>query len=213
MTPQHRLTCRWLTIGILVFFIRLMIFRTVIDGTKHNARMAAIAPEIQRHQQQMVAAQKSGNQQELAVTQQSMLKLFSRHDVNPLRMLKVPIMQFPIFISMFYGLQRMGTAPLPGFLEGGFSWVTDLTVPDPYMILPLATVALTNIVVRVSMVATGGIELTSQVGGDGMGQSPSASGFQRHMKNFLTVFSIPMFYFVYNFPAVRGRVYLPLQAC
>jgi YidC/Oxa1 family membrane protein insertase len=50
---------------------------------------------------------------------------------------------------MFYGLRRMADAPVPGFIEGGFGWVTDLTLPDPYYILPITSAVLMNIVIRV----------------------------------------------------------------
>jgi len=33
--------------------------------------------------------------------------------------------------------------------EGGFGWVTDLTLADPYYILPITSMFLTNIVMRV----------------------------------------------------------------
>jgi YidC/Oxa1 family membrane protein insertase len=140
---------RWLTITAFVAFIRLFIFRTVIDVNKNNVKLQAIQPqmlEIQRRMKEATARKDTAEQQQCALAIRALL---TKHNVNPLKALKVPLMQFPIFISMFYGLQRMAAAPIPGFLEGGFGWVTDLTVSDPYYILPLTSVALTNWVIRV----------------------------------------------------------------
>lgn len=33
----------------------------------------------------------------------------------------------------------MAAAPLPSFKEGGFAWFTDLSVTDPYYLLPIIT--------------------------------------------------------------------------
>jgi YidC/Oxa1 family membrane protein insertase len=117
---------------------------------KNNVKLQAIQPqmlEIQRRMKDATARKDQAEAQQCGLALQSLLKT---HQVNPLKALQVPLMQFPIFISMFYGLQRMAAAPLPGFLEGGFGWVRDLTVADPYYILPLTSVALTNWVIRVS---------------------------------------------------------------
>ena len=90
------------------------------------------------------------------LAQGALQNLFKKHDVHPLRAMKVPLVQFPVFLSMFYGLRRLAEAPLPQFLEGGFSWVTDLTATDPYLILPALSVILTNVVIRVSDVVQRG---------------------------------------------------------
>jgi YidC/Oxa1 family membrane protein insertase len=47
--------------------------------------------------------------------------------------------QMPIFISFFVGLRRMANAPVDSFHTGGMMWFTDLTVCDPYYILPVIT--------------------------------------------------------------------------
>ena len=117
---------------------------------KNNVRLQAIQPQMQELQRRMKDASARKDQAEGQQCAMALRSLLTKHQVNPLKALKIPLMQLPIFISMFYGLQRMAAAPLPGFLEGGFGWVTDLTMADPYYILPLTSVALTNWVIRVS---------------------------------------------------------------
>jgi YidC/Oxa1 family membrane protein insertase len=79
-----------------------------------------------------------------SVTQANVRNLWKTHDVNPFRSMLVPLMQLPIFLSMFYGLRRLAELPFPQFLEGGFAWVTDLTMADPYCILPLTSILFTS---------------------------------------------------------------------
>ncbi len=83
------------------------------------------------------------------VLTQTLKNLLTEHDVSPVKPALVPMAQLPIFLSVFYALRRLSEAPLPQFKEGGFGWVTDLTLPDPYYILPISSMVLTNIMLRV----------------------------------------------------------------
>lgn len=46
--------------------------------------------------------------------------------------------QAPVFISFFIALRKMAYAPVPSMQTGGLWWFTDLTLADPYYILPIA---------------------------------------------------------------------------
>jgi YidC/Oxa1 family membrane protein insertase len=59
-------------------------------------------------------------------------------DIQP-QILYKKYFQMPIFISFFVGLRRMANAPVDSFHTGGMMWFTDLTVCDPYYILPVIT--------------------------------------------------------------------------
>lgn len=49
------------------------------------------------------------------------------------------LLQAPVFISFFFALRGMANLPIESFKTGGMLWFTDLTVPDPFYILPLIT--------------------------------------------------------------------------
>ncbi|KAH8019829.1 hypothetical protein HPB51_022563 [Rhipicephalus microplus] len=51
----------------------------------------------------------------------------------------IPLAQAPVFISFFFALRGMANLPMESFKTGGILWFTDLTVPDPFYILPLIT--------------------------------------------------------------------------
>jgi len=140
----------WATIAATTLMIRLLVFRLVIEGQKHNVRLQAVSPQMSELTDRMKVAAAEKDQVGQQLAQSALQGLFKKHDVHPLRAIKVPLVQFPVFLSMFYGLRRLAEAPLPQFLEGGFSWVTDLTATDPYLILPALSVILTNVVIRVS---------------------------------------------------------------
>ena len=53
----------------------------------------------------------------------------------------VPLIQIPISFSLFRLMRGMSTLPAPGFDTGGFLWIKDLTVSDPYYIMPIVQTA------------------------------------------------------------------------
>lgn len=62
-------------------------------------------------------------------------ELFIINKLNPLQTAFLSVLQFPIFLYVFLGLRSMGTY-FPEFSSGGALWFTDLSVPDPYFLLP-----------------------------------------------------------------------------
>lgn len=51
----------------------------------------------------------------------------------------LPMLQMPIGIGVFRLTGACADLPVPAFETGGFLWVTDLTMPDPYYVLPIAS--------------------------------------------------------------------------
>jgi len=60
----------------------------------------------------------------------------------------------PIFLSVFVGLRQMANLPVESMKTGGTAWFMDLTITDPYYILPLATVTLLYATIEVGTVST-----------------------------------------------------------
>jgi len=59
----------------------------------------------------------------------------------------------PIFLSVFIGLRQMANLPVESMKTGGTAWFTDLTVPDPYYLLPLVTMTMLYASIEVSIVS------------------------------------------------------------
>ena len=57
----------------------------------------------------------------------------------------MPLVQIPLFLSFFIGLRKMAQLPVESMATGGLGWFTDLTVYDPYFVLPVIS-ALTMLV-------------------------------------------------------------------
>ncbi len=65
--------------------------------------------------------------------QREMLNLYKRHNVNPLGGCLPMVFQMPVYIALYrciYSAVDLYQAPL-------FGWITDMTQPDPYFVLPV----------------------------------------------------------------------------
>ena len=61
--------------------------------------------------------------------------------------------QGAVFCSMFFALRGMANAPVESMKVGGLSWFTDLTIADPYFLLPVITAG--SVFVHIKMGADG----------------------------------------------------------
>lgn len=57
--------------------------------------------------------------------------------------------QTPVFLSMFYGLGGIAKLPVESFKTGGMLWFPDLTIADPYYILPAISALSVALVTKV----------------------------------------------------------------
>jgi YidC/Oxa1 family membrane protein insertase len=97
------------------------------------AKMKAINPRIMEMRERL----KSNPQQ----MQQEMMKMYRDEKVNPLGGCFPILIQIPVFIALYWVLLssvEMRNAPWIG-------WISDLSTPDPYFILPLV-MAITTVI-------------------------------------------------------------------
>lgn len=124
----------WTCIVMLSFTLRICMTPLGIKTVQNGARMACLKPEMEK----LTSSMKTQDGDAASKTRyQAQLKaLFKQHDVNPLRAVAMPLIQLPLFISFFSALRQLGDY-CPDVNSGGLLWFTDLSVPDPYYILPV----------------------------------------------------------------------------
>ena len=91
----------------------------------------------------------------------------------------MPILQIPIFVSFFFAIQRIAADGLGGFTPeqigfttGGIAHVTNLSLPDPYYILPVVTSATMLAVIELGADGTQPMAGTMKMIMRGHGTSP-----------------------------------------
>ncbi|CAK7021503.1 membrane protein insertase YidC [Saezia sanguinis] len=128
----HSLLNNWgWAIVALVVLIKAAFFWLNASAYRSMAKMKAVAPRVQ----EMRERYKDKPQQ----MQQEMMRIYREEKINPLGGCLPILVQIPVFIALYWVLLssvEMRNAPWIG-------WITDLSVKDPYYILPIIMTAST----------------------------------------------------------------------
>jgi len=118
----------WLSIAILTVIVRSLLFPLTIRQVKSMRAMQDLKPEMDR-----IRAKYKDNRQK---QQEELMKLYQERKVNPFGSCLPLLVQMPIFIAMFYVIRGFANTH-ESFTEGGILWFQDLSVQDPFYILPI----------------------------------------------------------------------------
>jgi YidC/Oxa1 family membrane protein insertase len=121
--------------------IRFVIFPAVVMAQKNAAHMNNHMPRLQEIQTKMTDARRRGDKYETQILAGDLQKFMTENNVSPIKNLFPVFLQLPFFMSMFLGLRQMANLPVPSMESGGALWFTDLSMADPYYILPMVTAA------------------------------------------------------------------------
>ncbi|TYJ52947.1 hypothetical protein B9479_006416 [Cryptococcus floricola] len=180
----------WGAIAVTTVAIRLALSPLIISNQKHSTRLAAVNPQLQELMAEIQSASKSGDTHMQALVSQRMQELMRTHKVNPFKPLLLPLFQVPIFLTFFSIVRGLTALPVPQFKEGGFGWIMDLTASDPYYILPLTSLAFTNLVF---VLGADGVSTAAK-----SGATPERTA---HIRNFVQMSTVISFPFIMHFPA------------
>lgn len=126
LTAIHGWVQNWgLAIIILTVLIKLAFFPLSAASYRSMAKMRVVAPKLAK-----IKEQYSDDRERL---NRAMMDLYKVEKINPLGGCLPVIIQIPVFISLYWSILasvEMRYAPFVG-------WITDLSRPDPYYILPL----------------------------------------------------------------------------
>ena len=139
----------WAAIAGLTVLLRLTMFPLVVKLQANAVRMNNIRPQLDKLTARMKQHKQAGNDLLAAQVLAEMQQLYIKNKCHPIKMMGMPLLQVPVFISFFLALRRMAAVPLESMKEGGMLWFQDLTVPDPFYILPLLGCASFMIIMEV----------------------------------------------------------------
>lgn len=118
--------------------VRLVLLKTYINASDVSARVATINPNVAPIKARLKEAKAARDTDQMRVITAELRDLYS---VAGIKMWKifVPMLQVPLGFGTFRLMRGMADLPVPGLDEAGLFWLTDLTLPDPYFILPIFT--------------------------------------------------------------------------
>lgn len=136
---MHQFLPWWLAIIATTATARLAFFPLVLKQNIIGIKSANIMPETQKLQVKMNQAMVAGDAYNQALNRTKLQLLYKEHGLTMKDRLIPILFQAPMYASVFLLLRTLTGVPVEGLSTGGALWFTDLTVPDPYYILPLLT--------------------------------------------------------------------------
>ena len=122
----HSMLGNWgWTIIAFTILIKLLFFPLSAAGYRSMAKMKTVTPKMQALRERF--------KNDPAKMQQATMELYKSEKINPLGGCLPLLIQMPVFLALYWVLQsavEMRGAPWLG-------WIHDLTVADPYCILPV----------------------------------------------------------------------------
>ena len=113
------------SIILLTILIKLVFFPLSAASYKSMARMKEVRPRLLTMKEQY-----KGEPQKL---NQAMMEMYRKEKINPLGGCLPVVIQIPVFISLYWVL--LSSVEMRG--APWVLWIHDLSIPDPYYILPL----------------------------------------------------------------------------
>lgn len=122
----HSIVGNWgWSIIFLTMLIKGLFFPLSAASYRSMARMRAVAPKLA-----VLKEQHGDDRQKLS---QSMMELYKKEKINPLGGCLPILVQMPVFLSLYWVLlESVEMRQAPWLL-----WITDLSIKDPFFILPI----------------------------------------------------------------------------
>ncbi len=129
----------WASILLTALALRVAFFTLYVNAADTAARQMTLAPLMKPIKQRIDAAKHTQDMEAVKMASIEMRQLYKAADIKLSRMFLPILVQGPIGYGTFRLLKGMAALPVPGMDEGGLLWLKDLTVSDPYLILPMVT--------------------------------------------------------------------------
>jgi YidC/Oxa1 family membrane protein insertase len=135
----------WLSIAAMCVAVRLSVWRLSVKAMEQQAKGQELRkdPEYNRLLEIQKSVLKGGN-----IDQATMIsvrqEMAQRHRAAGYQMWRtlLPLIQLPFAFGAFRLLRGMADLPVPSLVQGGLFWFQDLSVPDPFFLLPIGAAGL-----------------------------------------------------------------------
>jgi len=126
MKKLHQYTGNWgVAIILLTLLVKLAMYKLSEAQYRSMARMKKFTPRIQEIRERF-----AGDREKL---NKAMMELYTKEKFNPLAGCWPMLVQFPVFIALYWVLNESVELRQADFAL----WLTDLSSPDPFYVLPV----------------------------------------------------------------------------
>ncbi|PLB42370.1 membrane insertase OXA1 [Aspergillus candidus] len=136
----------WASIVGTGLLIRLALLKPMFGAADTSAKINNVKHITTPLRAEMIKHTRDGNTSAAAKARVDMTELHREHGIKPWKSF-VPFLQIPFGIGCFRVVRGMSELPVPGLAAESVAWLQDLTVADPFYILP----AVSSIAMYLSM--------------------------------------------------------------
>lgn len=130
----------WGSILLTALLVRVALFRLNVLAADQAGRLAIIDPIVKPIRERINEAKAKQDTGAMMLASGDLRKAYSEGGFSFLKM-SGPFVQIPLGFGTFRLMRGMADLPVPGLDTGGLLWLQDLTVPDPWYLLPVLTAA------------------------------------------------------------------------
>jgi YidC/Oxa1 family membrane protein insertase len=128
----------WASIMLTTLLLRVAFLKLHINAADTSARLATLMPHIAPLKERINASKLTNDMDALKLASAEMKQVYTAANIEVWRIFLPFLVQIPLGFATFRLLRGMATLPVPGLDEGGLWWLKDLTLSDPYFVLPMA---------------------------------------------------------------------------
>ncbi len=125
----------WLSIALTSVAVRVIMLRPALAAADTSGKLAAMRPLLEPLRERLQAARRNRDTGALLKLKAETSDIYRRAGIKVWRPF-VPLLQIFPGYGIFRLIRGMAHLPVPGLDGGGVLWFRDLTVADPYYLLP-----------------------------------------------------------------------------
>lgn len=123
-------------------------------GSDAMAKTAAMKPVLQPLQDQMEDAKRQGDEERVQMLKMKQQAVMKDVGVDIFKSMGTAIAQGVFGYGAWRTLRGVASLPAPGITTDGWLWFTDLSIADPYYLLPTVTGGIMYLVIKVRGLTT-----------------------------------------------------------
>jgi YidC/Oxa1 family membrane protein insertase len=137
------------SIALLALMTRTLLFWPMLKSSDMGARWKIVQPIVKPLQDKMQAAVRAKDQRAMLEAKAELSTLRKELNVSPMKMILPILIQIPLQYGGFRVLRNMAGLPVPALETENWLWAQDLTLGDPFFILPIANAVILYMTIKV----------------------------------------------------------------
>lgn len=139
----------WTATVATAVLIRVVLFNSIVSSAEVSTKLKALKPRTTPIRERMMHCVRENDNVGALKAKNELALLNQEHGIKPWKAF-LPLLQIPLGFGCFRVLRGMSTLPVPGLDNESVLWLQNVTMPDPYFAIPIATGALMYVAFRVS---------------------------------------------------------------